>query len=88
MSEAKQGHIPVNIDATGDLYAIRNGKDLNGNVRNHLSARIAQLDAMLALIIGEGHEIFEGLNSELQNNYLWACAMMATEIRVLSELAK
>jgi hypothetical protein len=88
MSEPKQDYILVNIDATGALYAIRNGKDLDDNVKFQLSARIAQLDAMLALTTGEGHKTFEGLNSELQNNYLWACSMMATEIRVLSELAK
>lgn len=88
MSETKQDHIQVNIDATGDLYAIRNGNAVNLNVKSQLSARIAQLDAMLAAITGTGHDTFEELNSETRDNYLWACSMMATEIKVLSELDK
>lgn len=53
--------------------------------QDRLSARLAQLNALLAAVAGEGFETFETLNQEHQQNYLWACASLAGECKALTE---
>jgi hypothetical protein len=52
---------------------------------DQLSMRAAQLSALLHTLLGEGHEHFQGLNKELQNNVLWLASSLADEI---DEIAK
>lgn len=48
-----------------------------------LETRLSQLDAMLSVIYGAGGEAFRENNDTIQDNYLWACSVMATECKEL-----
>lgn len=50
-----------------------------------LSKKTAQLDALLYMTYGEGGEVFRRSTDTVQDNYLWACAEIASEV---SKLAK
>lgn len=52
---------------------------------DQLSARQMQLQALLARTFGDSGDAFRRLNPTLQDNYLWACFMIAEEMRELSE---
>ncbi|MBS0371818.1 MAG: hypothetical protein JSS57_21765 [Proteobacteria bacterium] len=52
---------------------------------DQMSARQAQLQALLAMTCGAQADGFRRLNPSYQDNYLWACSMLAEELRELGE---
>lgn len=52
---------------------------------NMLSNKVTQLHSMLTVIIGEGFESFNNYNDNIKENYLWACADIADEVKRLSD---
>lgn len=64
------------------VYAIAPEADAM-DVQMLLEARIAQLDAMLLSAYGQGGESFRAMADDAQDEFMWACAYMATEIRSL-----
>lgn len=70
--------------AAGPVYAFApDAKPVD--LADQLSARLGQLTAMLNLIIGEGLGRFNGMATQLQDDYLWNCAMLAEECNDLSK---
>jgi hypothetical protein len=53
------------------------------NTIDELSAAAAKLDALLIHTFGVGGESFRVMNDELQDNYMWACSDIASEIKEL-----
>lgn len=53
-------------------------------IRNQLNARLGQLHAMLTVTYGEGSETFGNWSDEIQENYMWAAAMIAGECEELA----
>ncbi|RTL37022.1 MAG: hypothetical protein EKK49_05970 [Rhodocyclaceae bacterium] len=45
----------------------------------------AQLQALLAMTHGNAGDVFRRMDADCQENYLWACAMIAGEMRELTE---
>lgn len=54
-------------------------------LRDHLSARLDQLAAMLTVVRGDGFDVFSNWSDQIQHNYLWSCSMIAEECRELAE---
>lgn len=52
---------------------------------DQLSARQQQLHALLAMTCGDAWEVFRQQAPSQQENYLWACTMIAAEARDLIE---
>ena len=52
---------------------------------DQLSARQVQLLSLLAMTYGDAGDAFRRMNPTLQDNYLWACSMLAQEMRDLFE---
>lgn len=52
---------------------------------DQLTARQAQLQALLAMTHGNAGDVFRRMDVDGQENYLWACAMIAGELRELME---
>ncbi|WP_079433285.1 hypothetical protein [Zoogloea sp. LCSB751] len=51
---------------------------------DQLTARQAQLQALLAMTHGNAGDTFRRMNVDQQEHYLWACAMIADEARELT----
>lgn len=68
----KLANVNVNQQEAG---AIPGGIDLF----DALSGKIQQLQAMVVLISGEGHETFDSMSEDLKTNYLWACETLVGE---------
>lgn len=51
---------------------------------NQMTAKTAQLVALLTNTYGGGGESFRCMNDRQQDNYLWACAEIAEEIDLLA----
>jgi len=49
-----------------------------------LTRKTAQLSSMLVTITGTGFESFITYNDEIKGEYLWACADLACQIKILS----
>jgi len=62
---------------------ITKGQGRNLEAIDKLSIKLAQLEAMTAMIYGEGFSSFDGSSKSIKENYLWACADMASEARNL-----
>ena len=69
----------------GALYALADGAKRD-DIQSTLSAKLAQLEAMLKVTYGCSGEIFRNHNSTIQDNYMWACVNLATECRALEML--
>lgn len=54
-------------------------------IADQLSARQSQLQALLAMTIGDAGAAFRSLSDEHQDNYLWACEMLAREAQELTD---
>lgn len=52
---------------------------------DQLTARQAQLQALLAMTRGNAGDVFRRMDAAHQENYLWACSMIADEARELME---
>lgn len=70
--------------AGGGLYRL-DGKASTMAIADQLQARQAQLQAMLIMTCGEQGEAFRGLDDTHQDNYLWACSMIAREAKELTD---
>ena len=46
---------------------------------DYLTAKLAQLSALMAHAYGESGEAFRNLNDDLQDTYLWHCADVALD---------
>ncbi|WP_079433281.1 hypothetical protein [Zoogloea sp. LCSB751] len=69
---------------TGPLYHL----DGNANplaLTDQLTARQSQLQALLAMTHGNAGDVFRRMDASYQENYLWACAMIADEARELTQ---
>lgn len=64
-----------NLDSHADAEAIA----------DQLLARQSQLQALLAMTYGDAGEVFRRLNHTHQDNYLWACSMIAHEAQELTD---
>lgn len=69
----------------GRLYVLADDADTL-TLTDQLSARQAQLQALLAMTRGNAGDVFRRMDAELQENYLWACGMIADEARELMAL--
>ena len=76
----------LRFDATGALYALRQSATAL-DCHDQLTARLAQLSAMLEIIKGQGFETFSCYNDDVQENYLSACAMIGRECEELAGLS-
>lgn len=73
----------MNFTAPADLYALVG--DAN-DMSSQISARLAQLEAMLSAAYGESGQAFrQDLTESVQDNYMWACYTTVSEIRQLFE---
>jgi hypothetical protein len=71
---------PLSFPApAGPLYQLAEEANALALV-DQLSARQVQLQSLLAMTYGDAGDAFRRLNPTLQDNYLWACSMMAREI--------
>ncbi|MBS0353970.1 MAG: hypothetical protein JSR83_08725 [Proteobacteria bacterium] len=52
-------------------------------VTDQLSARLAQLSALLAMTRGEQGKAFRLMNDQWQDSFMWACGTMAMEAQEL-----
>lgn len=56
------------------------------DVRNQFDARLAQLDAMLTMIHGNGIDTFDNWSTSVKDNYLWGCSMLVKECKDLAAM--
>lgn len=58
-----------------------------GDIENldELSKKAAQLEALLLMTCGEGGEVFRRKSDEIQENYLWSCSEIASEVSKLAQ---
>ena len=76
---------PLSFPApAGPFYRLAEGANALAIV-DQLSARQVQLLSLLAMTYGDAGDSFRRMNPTLQDNYLWACFMIAEEMRGLSE---
>ena len=69
----------------GALYTLADGAERD-DIQSTLSAKLGQLKAMLKITYGASAESFHNYNREIQENYMWACADLAEECKVLASL--
>ncbi len=50
---------------------------------NEASILASKLNALLAMTYGEQGESFRNMNDAIQDEYMWACSDMATDLREL-----
>ena len=50
-----------------------------GDAFDTLTAKLAQLQAMLQMTYGEARETFDCMNDQLRDNYLWACSELVND---------
>lgn len=76
---------PMNFTAPADpLYVLSDSVGALALI-DQLTARQAQLQALLAMTRGNAGDVFRRMDAEYQENYLWACGMIADEARQLME---
>lgn len=75
---------PLTFTAAGPVYGFAPGVE-TGDIVDQLNARQIQLEALLAMTFGETGEALRRLSDGVQDNYMWACSMIAHEIRELTE---
>jgi hypothetical protein len=73
------------IDST--VYCI-SPKTTRFEVGDLLEEKLAQLDALLAVTYGEQGASFRMQNESLQDNYMWCCSRLASEIRELHDVLR
>lgn len=50
---------------------------------------VAKLHALMMMTYGEAGESFRSMNDELQDNYMWACAGMVTDLKeTIAEISR
>lgn len=73
-------------DASGDLYVLAPGATTD-IIQDQIRARLAQLDALINMTIGEQGEAFRGMNDELQDRFMWACGSISNEVCQLAKIS-
>lgn len=73
---------PNNWTAVPGVYAL-NPSSKPSDRADHLQARLSQLQAMLAMMQGDGREAFDSLSDDLRDNYVWACSMAVSECKAM-----
>lgn len=58
---------------------------LCAETKDKLVEKSCQLSAMLSVASGCGYESFSGYADDIQENYIWACATLAGDIKLLAE---
>lgn len=86
-----QAQTEQSVKLEDDEFAAENGlykvvSNNTGAVKNQLTARLAQLDAMLQVVIGDGIQTFGCMSEGIQEDYLYGCSMMAQECRQLARM--
>ncbi|RTL42129.1 MAG: hypothetical protein EKK49_01295 [Rhodocyclaceae bacterium] len=72
----------LTFTASDRLYSLHS--DVNSlTLTDQLSARLAQLSALLAMTRGEQGKAFRLMNAQWQDSFMWACGMMAMEAQEL-----
>ena len=74
---------PLTFTAAGPVYGFVPGVKA-GDISDQIAARQKQLVALLAMTYGETGEAFRTMSEDLQEGYMWACAMLADEVRELT----
>ncbi|MDD2991761.1 MAG: hypothetical protein PHI64_22750 [Zoogloea sp.] len=75
---------PLTFQAAGPVFGFVPGVEA-GDIASHLAARQAQLEALLLMTYGETGDGFRTMSDDMQEAYMWACSMMAREIRDLTD---
>ena len=75
---------PLTFQAAGPVYGFVPGVEA-GDIASRLAARQAQLEALLLMTYGETGDGFRTMSDDMQEAYMWACSMMAREIRDLTD---
>ena len=75
---------PLTFTAAGPVYGFAPGVKA-GDIVDQLNARQIQLEALLEMTYGETGEALRRLSDGIQDNYMWACSMIAGEIRDLTK---
>lgn len=65
------------------LYVLAPGAT-PGAMIDQITARQSQLAALLLVTYGESGDAFRTLPDTYQNDYMWACGMLADEIQALT----
>ena len=73
----------LTFTAAGPVYGFVHGVEA-GDISDQRAARQAQLEALLAMTYGETGEAFRIMSEDLQEAYMWACGMIAQEVRELT----
>lgn len=74
---------PMSFPApSAPLYVLADNADTLTLI-DQLSARLAQLQALLAMTRSNAGQMFRRMDAEYQEHYLWACGMIADEAREL-----
>ncbi len=85
-NKAAPGGIVISFPASiTPIYQLR-GNATNAMIQDHLDARLSQLEAMLTMSHGNGFATFDSWSDEIKDNYLWGCAMLATECKELASI--
>lgn len=74
----------IGFAAPASPFYLLHGDVTAMDAQDQLNARLLQLSAMLTMTCGAGFETFSNWSNEVQQNYLWACSMMADECKELS----
>ncbi len=75
---------PLTFQAAGPVFGFVPGVEA-GDIASRLAARQAQLEALLLMTYGETGDGFRTMSDDMQEAYMWACSMMAREIRDLTD---
>lgn len=70
----------------GIEYAVPRSADKSG-LLDCLTPKLEQLKAMLFMTYGESGASFRGAIDDIQDNYMWACALLADECAALLRCA-
>lgn len=81
MTTSQSYPIPT-FTAGGKIYRLST-EAKPGDLIDQINARMAQLSAMLNMVIAEGSERFGQMSAEIKDDYLWGCSMLCDEARDL-----
>jgi len=73
----------MTFTASGPLYCLSASATAD-DIYNQITARQSQLTALLSMTCGEQGTTFRMLSDDLQDAFLWACNMIASEIQELT----
>ena len=73
----------MKFTACPSLYQL-SGEASVAAISSHLHARQAQLSALLSMTFGDAANALRTLSDSDQENFMWACHMLASEIQELT----